>query len=198
MTESSAPNQRKLVYYIACTVDGFIAREDGSFEDFLFVGPHLADLMADFPETVPGPMRDDAGVSGPNKHFDTVLMGRHTYEVGLDSGITNPYVTLQQYLFSQSMKESPDPAVNLVRSDALETVRRLKQEPGKDIWLCGGGQLASALAPELDELIVKRNPVIIGRGIPMFAANMPPLALELLDQKSYENGFLRLHYRVSR
>ena len=190
---------RKLIYYVAVTVDGFIAREDGSFEDFLAEGPHLADLFKEFPETIPGPMREAAGVSGvANKHFDAVLMGRKTYEVGSDQGITNPYVTLRQYLFSTSLEQSPDPAVELVREDFVETVRRLKRESGKDIWLCGGGQLAAALAGELDELIVKRNPVLLGRGIPLFDGGLLPLHLELLEQKTYDNGFLRLHYRVVR
>jgi len=65
---------RKLTYYVACTVDRFIAREDGSFDFFLTEG----ELLASFPETVPGHLRDALGVSGEGRWFDAVLMGRAT------------------------------------------------------------------------------------------------------------------------
>jgi dihydrofolate reductase len=87
---------RKLVYYVACTVDGFIARTDGSFDGFQTEGEHLADLFASFPETVPAHLREALGVHGPNRHFETVLMGRATYDVGAKLGFTNPYPHLQR------------------------------------------------------------------------------------------------------
>ena len=82
---------RNLVYYIACTADGFIAREDGSFDFFPMTGEPLPYIVAEYPETIPGHLREMLGVQGDNKHFDTVLMGRHTYEVGSLVGFTNPY-----------------------------------------------------------------------------------------------------------
>jgi dihydrofolate reductase len=125
-------------------------------------------------------------------------MGRKTYEVGTKIGLTNPYPTMKQYLFSRSMKESPDEQVTLVSSDAVEMVKRLKEESGKDIWLCGGSGLAATLAPEIDEFIIKLNPVIIGSGIPLFSGPIALLNLVLADSKVYSNGFMRLHYRVRR
>src|SRR5690606_28939875 len=106
-----------------------------------------------------------------NRVFDTVLMGRKTYEVGSTAGFTNPYPTLKQYVFSRSMPESPDPQVQLVRERAPETVGHLKEAQGKDIWLCGGAELASTLmeAGLIDCLIIKLNPVVFGAGIPLFA-----------------------------
>ena len=187
---------RNLVYYVACTIDGFIAGEDGSFDAFLRDGDHLGDLVRFFPDTIPGHLRDRLGVTAPNQLFDVVLMGRRTYEVGLREGVTSPYPHLEQYVFSRSMPASPDASVELVRDDSLDRVRQLKTRPGRDIWLCGGAQLASALFSEIDELILKVNPVLLGSGIPLFAGGVSPTTLELLDGHSYRNGFMRVRYRV--
>ena len=193
---------RALTYYVACTVDGFIAAPDGSFDAFLSEGPHFADLFAECPETVPGHLRALVGVpaDAANRHFDTVLMGRHTYEVGLAVGATSPYAHMRQYVFSRTMREPPDPAVRLVRGDALDAVRQLKREPvGKGIWLCGGGALAAALLPEIDELVLKVNPILLGAGIPLFAgAPSTRVALEPAGGRSYENGFMLVRYRLNR
>lgn len=186
---------RPLVYYVASSLDGFIAHEDGTWEGFLTEGEHLADLFAAFPETVPEHLRDVLGVQGENERFDAVLMGRGTYEVGLKLGVTNPYPTMKQYVFSRTMAESPDEHVTLVSEDALAVVRALKQEPGEAIWLCGGGVLAAALAAEIDEIIVKLNPVLLGAGISLFSGVIDQTALALADGKIYSNGFVLLHYR---
>jgi dihydrofolate reductase len=186
---------RRLVYYVACSLDGFIAREEGSFDFALSDGEHLEDLVRRFPETFPGHLRSALGVTAPNQRFDTVLMGRATYEVGLKLGITSPYPHLAQYLFSRTVTGSPDAGVTLARDDPPAAVRRLKQEPGKDIWLCGGAQLAAALFDEIDELILKINPVVIGSGIPLFAGTREA-ALTLVDTHTYANGFMMVRYRV--
>ena len=189
---------RNLVYYVACTVDRFIARADGSFDFFLAEGRHLDDLVENFPDTIPGHLRDGLGVRGGNTQFGAVLMGRRTYEVGLDLGVTSPYPHLKQYLFSQSMASSPDPDVELVSGDAAERVRALKAEEGRDIWLCGGGDLASVLFDEIDELILKVNPVVLGSGIPLFARPVGQAALDLHECTAYDNGFVLMRYHVRR
>lgn len=189
---------RKLKYYIASTVDGFIAREDGSFDCFPMSGEHFADLFEFFPETFPAHVQKALGILPENKQFDTVLMGRKTYEVGLNVGLTNPYPTLKQYVFSRSMKASPDRNVELISENAVGLVRELKQETGKDIWLCGGGDLAATIFSEIDEMIVKLNPVVIGSGIPLFSRAIDSTNLELTDRKIYSNDFLLLHYRLQK
>lgn len=104
---------RKVQYLVAASIDGKIAREDGSFECFAMVGDeHVPDYLAALDS------------------FDAVLMGRHTYEVGLKVGVTDPYPRLSIYVFSRSMERSPDPRVQLVSEDPADFVRRLKQEPG--------------------------------------------------------------------
>lgn len=187
---------RKLTYYVACTVDKFISHKDGSVEGFLMEGEHFKDLFEKFPETIPAHFRDKLGIDSENKLFDVVLMGRRTYEVGLKEGITNPYPQMKQYLFSRTLKESPDKNVELVSKNAITLVRELKTQTGKDIWLCGGSDLATALFPEIDEMILKVNPILLGAGIPLFSGIIQQTNLELIDSKIYNNGFILLNYRM--
>jgi dihydrofolate reductase len=191
---------RELIYYVACSVDGFIAHPNGSHDGFSQDGEYFADLFATFPETVPSHLRDIMGITSENKWFDIVLMGRKTYEVGLKDGITSPYLHLRQYLFSRSIKVSPDPNVELVADNAIELVTNLKAESGKGIWLCGGANLATTLFSSqlIDRLILKVNPFLIGAGIPLFAGAIDPTALELIDLKTYDNGVVLLDYKVRR
>lgn len=189
---------RELKYFVACTVDGFIAREDGSFDFFLAEGAHLTDLVRTYPETVPAHLRESLGLAPASNWVDAVLMGRKTYEVGLPFGVTSPYPHLRQYVYSRSMRKSPSPDVTLVGSDPLEHVRALKREPGRDIWLYGGGVVAAVLFPEIDELILKVNPVILGAGIPLFAEKVPQTDLTLAESKAYPNGFTLVRYRMRR
>ncbi|MEO0987765.1 MAG: dihydrofolate reductase family protein [Cyanobacteria bacterium J06639_14] len=189
---------RELTYYVACSVDGFIAHNNGSHEGFSQDSEYFADIFAAFPETVPSHLRDVMGVHGENKWFDTVLMGRKTYEIGLKDGVTSPYNHLKQYLFSRNMTESPDEAVELVSKNAVELVEGLKGESGQGIWLCGGANLATTLFANhlIDQLILKVNPFLMGSGIPLFSGMIQQTALTLTQRKIYDNGVLLLHYRV--
>jgi dihydrofolate reductase len=185
---------RTLVYYVACTLDGYIARQNGSFDWFLSEGEHFTDLIERYPETFPAHLRATLGISQEVRRFDTVLMGRNTYEVGLREGITNPYEPLRQFVFSRSMATSPDASVELCRDSPVDLVRRLKEESGMDIWLCGGAKLAAALFAEIDEFILKINPVLIGSGIPLFDGAAGTLPAALLEHKVYANGFVLARY----
>jgi dihydrofolate reductase len=187
---------RELVYYVATTLDGFIAHPDGSFGGFPWDEEYGADLLSTFPETFPTHLRPDESAALENLWFDTALMGRKTYEVGLEAGITNPYATLKQYVFSRTMKRSPDARVVLVSEAATEFVSDLKKQPGQAIWLCGGSDLASTLfsAGLIDRLIIKLNPVVFGSGIPLLGAGIEPTTLALTDSKVYRSGHVLLHY----
>ena len=97
--ERNTVTMRTLTYYIATSLDGFVSRTDGSLDDFGFDGEHVADLLAEFPETIPTHLRSDLPLTDECRHFDTVLMGRTTYEVGLSLGFGSPYEHLKQYVF---------------------------------------------------------------------------------------------------
>ena len=188
---------RILTYCIATSLDGFVSRSDGSLDDFGFDGEHVADLLAEFPETIPTHLRSDLHVTDECRHFDTVLMGRKTYEVGLSLGFGNPYGHLRQYVFSRSPGQTHDTAVSLVVTDPVEKVRELKAEDGKGIWLCGGPVLASTLLDEIDELVLKINPFVIGAGKSPFTSSFPKRELELISRRDYDNGFSLVHYRFA-
>jgi dihydrofolate reductase len=190
---------RTLTYYIAGSLDGFIAQQDDSFADFAMDEAYIRALAAAFPETFPAHFRGLLGIAeAENQHFDTVLMGRRTYEVGLKVGLANPYPHLVQYVVSRRMEESPHPAITLVREEVATVVQQLKQEAGKGIWLCGGGQLATTLlnAGLIDRLMVKLNPFLMGDGIAMFAQGAVKHSLNLVESQRYENGVMMLTYNL--
>ena len=162
---------RKLVYYVATTLDGFIAGPDGgdpSGQEYFPVTPDLVQFIVEnYPETLPAPARRALGIDGPALAFDTVVEGRHSYEIGLAAGLTNAYPHLRHIVFSRSLAVSPDPDVEVIPSDPAQCVRELKSAPGKDIWLVGGGKIAASLLPEIDRLVLKQNPFVIGSGVPL-------------------------------
>ncbi len=172
---------RKLKYHVACTVDGFIAHADHTIDGFVAEGEHVTDYLAS--------LKSD---------YEVVLMGRRTYEFGFQYGVTNPYPWMRQYVLSRTMKESPEPQVTLVTENIIDFVRELKNETGKDIYLCGGAALAATLFAEglIDEIILKLNPVLFGSGLPLFSQVIKQTALELVGSKVYGNGVLLLQYRV--
>ncbi|HEX5734510.1 MAG TPA: dihydrofolate reductase family protein [Blastocatellia bacterium] len=172
---------RKLKYHVAITIDGFIAHEDHTIDGFIGEGEHVTDYLES--------LRND---------YDAVLMGRRTYEFGFQFGVTNPYPWMKQYVLSRTMERSPDPNVELVSHNIIDLVRGLKEGTGKDIYLCGGADLAGRLIAEdlVDEIILKLSPVAFGSGIPLFSGAVKQIDLELIGSKVYESGVVLLSYRV--
>jgi dihydrofolate reductase len=183
---------RKLVYYVATTIDGFIAPPGGgdpSGEPYFAVTPDLvAFIVENYPETLPAPARAAMGIDGPGRAFDTVLEGRASYEIGLAAGLTDAYPHLRHLVFSTSMSDLPGPAVEMVRENALDRVRALKAHDGLDLWLVGGGTLAHSLLPEIDRLVLKVNPWVIGAGIPLFAGAFSPTTFRAVGEKELAGG----------
>ncbi|MCP3139064.1 dihydrofolate reductase family protein [Pyxidicoccus xibeiensis] len=176
---------RKVKYHVASSLDGFIAHEDDSYGAFLQErlvkdSEHISDYIASFAT------------------YDTVLLGRRTYELGLKQGAADPYPNMVPYVFTRTMKERPHPKVKLVSENATGVVRELKVQEGKDIYLCGGNQLASLLleAGLVDEVLVKLSPLLLGSGVPLSSKLKGFKSLELLSTKVYKNGVLLLRYAV--
>lgn len=169
---------RPLTYFIAATMDGFIAGPEGDDPTgpggfWPLTDDYVQFLTREYPETLPAAAREALGVTAPGTRFDTVLEGRRSYEIGLAADVADAYPHLRHLVFSTTLESVPDPAVELVRDDPAARVRTLKEEPGKGIWLVGGGTLASTLLPEIDHLIVKLSPITIGTGTPLWGADAP-------------------------
>lgn len=186
---------RALTYYVGMTLDGFIAGPDGSVDVFP-VGQAVLDFIAaEFPETLPTHVRGSLGVTAIGSRFDTVVMGRATYAPALDAGIISPYAHLNQYVVSSTLAASRDPQVQVVPDDPVALVRRLKQEPGAGVWLAGGARLAGSVLDEIDQLVIKRYPVILGAGIPVLAAgHAQPLPFEPTSTVALDDGIVVSSY----
>lgn len=187
---------RKLTYFVAATIDGFIATEDGSLDFFPVGGDHGPIIAAQYPETLPSKVRETFGIDKPNATFDTVIMGRKTHDFGVRTGTTSPYAHLRQYVVSETLVTSPDPAVTLI-SDPLASVRELKREKGPGIWLCGGGELAHTLLPEIDQIFLKLYPVVLGRGRPLFGTGpqLPePAQFRAITSRAFDDGVVFVKY----
>lgn len=191
---------RKLVYYIAVSIDGFIAAPDGDGSVYPLSEEFTAYSAAEYPETLPTHVRPMLGIAdAANVHFDTVVMGRGTYEPALQIDVTSPYAHMRQYVVSRSLKESLDPAVEVVSGDVVAKIRELKAEDGDlGIYLCGGADLAGQLRDEIDELHVKTYPVVLGSGVPMFSAEYGAQGFEVMSSRVFDNGLIFTTYRRKR
>ncbi|MFJ8144185.1 dihydrofolate reductase family protein [Streptomyces sp. NPDC096048] len=183
---------RKLTYFIACSIDGFIGGPDG---DASFMFPFVdeeffAFLASEYPETVSTQGRRRLGIDDlPNKRFDTVVQGRASYDLALREGITSPYAHLREYVASRTLTESPDPNVEIIPADLVGRVRELKAEDSAfDIYLCGGSVVAGELIDEIDELVVKTYPVVLGTGMPMFGSGFQVSEFVPETVRTFGNG----------
>lgn len=175
-------SQRKLVLYIASSLDGYIATEEHSL-DWLFA--------------VEG--EGDNGISKFYETVDSILMGRVTYDWIMDYEKGEfPYKGKECYVFSKSRKEENE-YVTFVNEDIPQFTKNLKNKNGKTIWLVGGGNLLDTFMKEklVDEIIVTIAPVLIGSGIPLFKNYNFQTSLSLKEINRF-NQFVELHYEVVR
>jgi dihydrofolate reductase len=170
---------RKVTFGGANSLDNYLARADGAV-DWLLWGEGAAALMADY-----------------WKNIDTVLMGRKTYEVALRGGQSCGETQVKTFVFSRTLTEAPDGAT-IVAGDAAAFVRELKEQPGKEICLMGGGELARTLfeAGLIDEIGFNVHPVLLGSGVPLFHPMSRQIDLELLECHPLGNGCVYVSYRV--
>ncbi|MFJ4791030.1 dihydrofolate reductase family protein [Streptomyces sp. NPDC088794] len=193
---------RKLTYFIACSIDGFIGDPAGDATSmYAFVDEEfLGFLAAEYPETLATRGRRHLGLDDlPNKRFDTIVQGRASYELALKEGVTSPYAHLRQYVASRTLDASPDPDVEIIAEDLAGRVRALKAEDGElGVYLCGGSRVAGELLDEVDELVIKTYPQVYGSGMPMFGAGFSATDFTLESVRAFTNGVLVRTYARKR
>jgi dihydrofolate reductase len=176
----------ELIYHVATTADGYIANLNGEADDsiFLYDDEHVPDFIFAI------------------QQYDAVLMGGKTYEYGFQFG-KKPgepgYDGIKHYVFSKTIEFESNEEVVLVKDNAIEFIKHLKETTSQKIWLSGGGQLAGSLLDHelIDTLILKVNPVMIGEGIPLFGSSKKQIDLELIELKQYKNGVILPRYKIN-
>jgi dihydrofolate reductase len=172
---------RSVRYNVAASLDGFIADRNGGY-DWIPLDPTV-DFGAIFAQV------------------DTVLLGRHSYELVLrDPSAASAWPAgARVYVFSRTLNPADHPSVTVVRDDAAGAVAALRTEPGAgEIWLYGGGALFGTLlaAGQVDAVEVTVVPVLLGEGVPLVLAGVPRATLALTHSHVYPSGMVALHYAV--
>jgi len=177
-------SSRKITVRIATSADGYIARPDGDLE-WLTARPAPKGFY---------------GMGAFVKTIDTKLLGRKTFEHSLRLGAS--FDTEDRHVVFSHRTPPPDlPAGVQFVNDAIGPfVARLRAQPGKDIWLMGGGELIASFldAQAVDEFVISVVPVFIGDGIPLIARRHRHVPLELRASERFADGLVQLHYRVRR
>ncbi|MBI4502238.1 MAG: dihydrofolate reductase [Gemmatimonadetes bacterium] len=171
---------RKVRYQVAMSLDGYIAGPRGE-ADWIVMDPDI-DFGALFSQ------------------FDTILVGRNTFETMVRQGNAS-LPGMKTLVFSRTLKQSDYPDVTIVADQAERTVTALRKEAGKDIWLFGGGALFRSLAEAglVDTVEPAIVPVLLGGGIPLLPPPAGRIRLELKGQKTYQkSGIVLLEYAVCR
>jgi dihydrofolate reductase len=174
---------RKIVYYVASSIDGYISKPGDDISGYVGDGDGVTKYLSDL------------------ANFDTVIMGKNTYEFGYKYGMKPgeaPYKNMRHYIFSETLKfETSDSKVNVCRHD-INVINNLKQEDGTDIYLCGGGTFAGWLLDykQIDILKIKLNPLIAGQGTRLFGNAVSSYRTQLIDTAQYENGLQIMTYHL--
>lgn len=172
----------KIKLYIAASLDGFIAREDGSL---------------DWLEKLPNPNNVDYGYADFYATIDTVLMGRTTYEEILSFGVDWPYQNCNNYILTSNKNyQTKTENTALINTLDKESIEQIKQDSKKDIWIIGGGRVITEFLnlEVVDEMILCIIPTIIGSGIKLFPNNPKETEFDLVKSESFSTGAVLLTY----
>ncbi|MFD2200824.1 dihydrofolate reductase family protein [Shivajiella indica] len=172
---------RKVILYIACSLDGFIAMPG---DDLSFL-----DKVAKEGE--------DYGYNEFTEAVDTVILGRRTYEWVMSKVLEFPHASKETYVITREIRERIG-NIHFYSDDLESLVNRLKRKEGKDIFVDGGSEVVRMMLQVklIDEMIISIIPVLLGEGIPLFAKGIPYQDLKLLSSKSFDTGLVQLHYEV--
>ncbi|MCB0835487.1 MAG: dihydrofolate reductase family protein [Bacteroidetes bacterium] len=174
---------RKIIYYVAASIDGFISGPGDDISGFVADGNGVEKYLADLQE------------------FDTVIMGRKTYEFGYKYGLKPgqpAYPHMEHYIFSRTLKlENAHEKIHIHPPD-LDLIQNLKSAEGTPVYLCGGGVLAGWLLENelIDILKIKLNPFIQGEGVRIFGDSKKTYQLQLLEKETFENGLQIISYKI--
>lgn len=171
---------RKLIYYVAASLDGYIARPDGSVD------------------WLPTPnAREDYGYAKFIARVDAFIVGRKTYEQML-SFEPWPCNGLKCYVLSRHWAGQRDVQAEFIGGNIATLLRRIKRQPGRDIWLMGGSESAQAFfeAGLVDEVILTVVPTLLGEGLPLFRPCHTGTKLALRETKVFADGLVQLHYEA--
>lgn len=176
---------KKIKIYIAISLNGKIAKADGS---------------VDWLESIPVPEGSDYGYSDFYNSIDTTIQGNSTYKQILGWGIEFPYKDKTNYVLTTDTSLVDNENVSFISKDHIETIKTLKNESGKDIWLIGGGHANAMLmnAGLVDQIYIHIMPIVLDKGIDLFGTLLKDTHLELLQNKSYETGVMELIYDVKK
>ncbi len=173
---------RKVILYIASSLDGFIAKPNDDLSFLSIVERPGEDYgYADF-------------VSG----VDTVIVGRKTYDWVLKNW-EFPHSQRKTYVVTHASR--PDEGnISFYSGDLVELVAQLKSAPGKNIFCDGGAQIVNELLRNdlIDEFIISIIPILVGDGVRLFARSELEQKLELISVKNFESGLVQLHYERMR
>jgi dihydrofolate reductase len=168
---------RRIRYQVAMSLDGYIAGPKGE-ADWIIMDPEI-DFSALF------------------EQFDTFLLGRRTFE--MMAGQAGPETPgIKTLVFSRTLRQQDYPRVTIVAESVEETVNELRAQPGKDIWLFGGGSLFASFlnAGLVDTVEVAIMPVLLGGGIPLLPPPASQTKLKLTSHKIYKTGIVSLEYAI--
>jgi dihydrofolate reductase len=166
---------RRIRYQVAMSLDGYIAGPQGEF-DWIIADPEI-DFGALF------------------QQFDTLLVGRGTFEFMVKHG-QGAVPGMKIIVFSRTLQQRDYPDVTIVAGKEKETVAALRKEPGKDLWLFGGGLLFRSFLDLglVDTVEVAVIPVLLGGGTPLLPAPAKQAKLKLTGHKVYGSGIVLLEY----